>query len=333
MSKSVVSLLVLAFLITSCLLVARPVLSTANIVEDSWTSKTPMQKARGGLGVAAVNGKIYAIGGSAQDAHLATVKEFLSTNEEYDPETDAWTFKKPMPTPRAVFATAVYQNKIYCIGGKTSSGYTGVNEVYDPSTDTWETKSSMPTARGWLTASVVGAEIYLIGGSPYPSGTLNEVYDPTTDSWTKKTPAPSGAYFYASAVVDNKIYVIGRYNQIYDAETDSWSLGADGGGGVAGATSGVLAPERIYVFGEASTQAYNTADDNWTAGVSMPTARMNFGVAVVDDVLYTIGGYTHGDLYLLYGVGPFAPSAVIEQYTPFGYGTVPPSIEFVSPGK
>jgi N-acetylneuraminic acid mutarotase len=114
--------------------------------EDFWTTKAPMQVARSGLGVAAVNGKIYAIGGSNASGFAPSIGGsavlgnsyiggFVGTNEEYAPETDTWTYKASMPTPRIVFATAVYQNKIYCRGGKASDGFTGVNEVYDPATD------------------------------------------------------------------------------------------------------------------------------------------------------------------------------------------------------
>jgi N-acetylneuraminic acid mutarotase len=242
-----------------------------------------------------------------------------------------------MPTPRAVFAIAVYQNKIYCIGGKTSDEYTGVNEVYDPATNTWETKTSMPTARSWLTANVVNGKIYLMGG--YPDITLNEVYDPATDSWTTKTPAPNTLIFGfdkpASAVIDNKIYVIGGIsqdqsydlNQIYDAETDTWSQGVSPitsvDGGAAAATTGVLAPKRIYVLGNSANfrqgeeqnfvRVYDPENDNWTFGADIHIRRYNFGVAVVNDTLYAIGGHTYNF------PGNYAPSAANEQYTPIGY--------------
>jgi len=315
-----------------------------------------MHVARSGLGVAAVNGKIYAIGGSNASGFAPSIGGhavlgnrdiggYLGTNEEYDPETDMWTFKTSMPTPRIVFATATYQGKIYCIGGKTSDGYTGVNEVYDPAMDTWETKTSMLTARGWLTANVVDDKIYLIGGYPnttlnevYDPTTLNEVYDPATDTWTTKTPSSKGTTFVggcASAVFDNKIIVIGgvsedqhyNHNQIYDTETDTWSYGTPPpsgvGGGAAAVTSGVLAPKRIYVISMPlalnqsaplySNQVYEPEKDEWTAAADLSSRRYNFGVAVINDIIYVIGGHTYDQ------PGFFAPSAANEQYTPIGY--------------
>jgi N-acetylneuraminic acid mutarotase len=312
--------------------------------EDSWATKAPMQVARSALGVAAVNGKIYAIGGSNQsgfapsmpDSTVLGIKHNVDTNEEYDPATNTWTFKKPMPTPRNNFAIAVYQNKIYCIGGYTENGHTGLNEIYDPATDTWETKTSMPTARGWLMANVVDDKIYLIGG--YPNTTLNEVYDPATDTWITKTPSPKPTAFtggYASAVFENKIYVIGglsedysyNLNQIYDTETGTWSFGTSPpssiDGGAAVATTGNLAPKQIYVLGAPSAlrqgeernfvRVYDPETDNWTFGADVPTKRYNFGVAVINDIFYVIGGHTYDF------PGFFAPSAANEQYTPIGY--------------
>jgi hypothetical protein len=63
MGKSFAPLLILIFLI-ACIIVVKPASSSADAAENSWTSKAPMQVARGNLGVAVVNGKIYAIGGS-----------------------------------------------------------------------------------------------------------------------------------------------------------------------------------------------------------------------------------------------------------------------------
>ena len=327
------------------------IVAHAEAAEDSWTTMAEMPTERSAPGVAAVNGKIYVIGGYGNG--------YLTINEEYDPATNTWTTKKSMPTIRTSFAIAVYQNKVYVIGGRSGvAGYygelrCGVNEVYDPATDTWETKASMPTNRSALCANVVDGKIYLIGGleTPVSSGpnvsVLTEVYDPATDSWTTKKPIPTGVYYYASAVVDNKIYVIGgsrrpsaetpNLNQIYDPETDTWSYGkplpTPVTDAAAGATTGVWAPKRIYVIGGRINyswdgtninQVYDPENDSWTVGASMPTARYHLAVAVVNDILYAIGGTPMFNL-------PLDNYAVNEQYTPFGFGTVPPTISIVSP--
>jgi N-acetylneuraminic acid mutarotase len=324
----------------------------AGAVENEWTAKSPMPTARGGVGVAVVNGKIYAIGGLSGDTHVAV-------NEEYNPVTNTWTTRVPMPTARSGFAIAVYQNKIYCIGGTVGdgedlvSGFTGANEVYDPVKNTWEIKESMPTPRADLCASVVDGKIYLIGGKEYWGSNpfyheldVNEVYYPETDSWTTKSPMPVPAFGYASEVVNGKIYVIGGArefqeglgnltaigsNQVYDSQNDTWSsrtsLPVALSHAAACVTSGVTAPRRIYVVGgfdqtnySNATHVYDFERDVWSSGALMPTARAYLGLAVVDDVLYAIGGFD--GLNLL---------AVNEQYTPLGYGTVPPELRVLSP--
>jgi N-acetylneuraminic acid mutarotase len=324
----------------------------AGAVENEWTAKEPMPTARGGFGVAVVNGKIYAIGGLNNDTQLAV-------NEEYNPVTNTWTTKTPMPTARSGFAIAVYQNKIYCIGGTVGdsedlvSGFTGVNEVYDPVKNIWEIKESMPTPRADLCASVVDGKIYLIGGKEYwgvepfyHELDVNEVYYPETDSWTTKSPMPIPALGYASEVVNGKIYVIGGArefqeglgtltaigsNQVYDSKNDTWSSRASLPVAVSHAaacvTSGVTTPKRIYVVGgfdqtnySNATHVYDFERDVWSSGALMPTARAYLGLAVVDDALYAIGGFD--GLNLL---------AVNEQYTPLGYGTVPPELRVLSP--
>jgi N-acetylneuraminic acid mutarotase len=351
MSKSVALLLALIFLTASSISITKPAFSSEEMEENSWTSKAPMHVARSSLRVAVVNGKIYAIGGGAENG-------VVGTNEEYDPATDTWALKTPLPTPREYFATAVYQNKIYCIGGSTSSGVTGINEVYDPATDTWENKTSMPTARILGPANVAGGKIYLIGG--LPNGTLNEAYNPATDTWTTKAPIPIAAGA-ASGVFNNKIYFVGGFfdvdynaasmTQIYDPITDTWSLGTPSPTffliGSAGVTSGAVALKRIYVFDSPygdiaampndplyTNQVYDPEIDSWTFGANIPTYREHFAVAVVNDLLYVIGGFsqTYSDFPDDWMYGPkITLYATNEQYTPFGYGTPDPSYDGTAP--
>lgn len=348
MSKSAAAMLVLFFVVVSCIVAVKPALSSSDVAEDSWVSKASMQVARSSLGVAVVNGKIYAIGGHAENGIVAT-------NEEYDPATDIWVFKKPMPTPRSYFPIVAFQNKIYCIGGYLNNGsVTGVNEVYDPATDTWETREPMPTKRVGLKANAANGKIYLIGGDTNNfARSLNEVYDPASDSWTTKSSLPFATSSYASAVVDNKIYIIGGLtnssvtwpNQIYEAETDTWIQGAASPSPIvyaqAAATIGVNAPKRIYVLSEnlgtnkdCVLRVFDPRLDTWTDGALMPTYRREYAVAMVNDVFYAIGGLTTtynsaipfdwSSEYTLY-------YASNEQYTPFGYGSPDPSYDGIAP--
>jgi hypothetical protein len=337
MSKRAAAILVLIFLTAPCIMMARPV-SGIPPAENSWVTKEPMHIARGGLGVAVVNAKIYAIGGS-------TVQDIVGTNEEYDPTIDDWASRTPMPTPRAFFAIAVYQSKIYCIGGATrNGGTTGVNEVYDPATDIWENKAPIPTARYELQANLVNGKIYIIGGTTSDgcSTGISEVYDPSTDTWSTESSMPNAATIYASAVFNNKIYIIGgvsptnRLNQIYNPETDKWTIGApppDGGIGAAVATVGIMAPQRIYVFNNnGANQIYDPEKDTWKLGAGIPTKDLvKFGVAAVNDMIYVMGGTIWTYPIPLSDFVNETPSAVNEQYTPFGYGTVPPAVSVASP--
>jgi hypothetical protein len=98
-------------LILCSLMVTLPKVETVRAAEDSWTTLECMPTARCGLGVAVVDDKIYAIGGTYG------IQGSYDNNEEYDSVTDTWTTKKPMPTPRGDFAIAIFQDKIYIIGG------------------------------------------------------------------------------------------------------------------------------------------------------------------------------------------------------------------------
>lgn len=257
-------------------------------VDSLWETREPMQQARNGLGAAVVEGKIYAIGGYSRG--LGDDRN-LGTNEEYDPVTDLWTYREAMPTPRSGFGVAVVEDKIYCIGGWTETNETAINEVYDPVTDTWETKTSMPTPRADITASAVNGKIVVTGGDyliqgEYFTTNVTEVAraHPTTDSWTSENPIPNAISSYTSAVVGNKIYIIGGHNldigakyslaQIYDTETDNWSLGTmlpyATHYATAGSTTGIMAPERIYVLGGANNGLNQIYDQKMTTGPSAP---------------------------------------------------------------
>jgi N-acetylneuraminic acid mutarotase len=359
MSKRITLLLVLVFLIGSCVVTSTYV-SGASAVENTWMAKAPMSSARAYLGVAVVNGTIYAIGGD-QGSDIGNVSlgtsmtyQVVNVTEAYDPKLDLWVGKAQMPTARALFGTAVYQTKIYCIGGynglvkfigpeywnyKTEYYDVAVTEVYDPATDTWQTKTSMPTPRFSAATNIVDGRIYVIGGHTMSNLGLtlsvNEVYDPETDSWITMSSPSLPVIGPGSAVVDNKIYVLGVNQksgslviEMYDPGNDSWSVGEAtplGYWAAAAATSGLNAPKRIYFFTENKTDVFDPSTNAWSVGTPPPTSRLIANVAVVDDVLYLIGGRTGQWGYITME----NPSTLNEAYTPIGYGT--PDQNYVPP--
>jgi YVTN family beta-propeller protein len=312
----------------------------------SWVTKAPMPAAAGGGGCAVVNGTIYVIGDTF--------------NYAYNPTTDTWTSMAAMPTPRDSFAVAACGNKVYVIGGTDdASGSTcSVNEVYDPATNSWATAASMPTARSEMNAAMVNGKIYVIGGrtaEAYSTVNVTEIYDPSTNSWTTGAPLLYPVVAYASAVANNKIYVIGgqdewfgfngfvpfgepapnpppnpnvQFTQIYNPATNSWSLGASipatAFGSEAGATTGILAPAQIYVFGglggflTGSNQnwAYDPTTNSWSSAAALPNGTSSPAVAAVNDLIYVIG--TTSNSSDIYAVPTYSSN---WQYTPIGYST------------
>src|SRR5205809_5647416 len=128
---------------------------------DTWKALAPMPTRRGSPVAATVNSKIYVIGGatthpgSTEPAVLPTrPHRSVGTVEEYDPATNTWRARSPMPTARNHAAIGVVNNKIYVIGGRVGAAFIGVAsntdvvEEYEPATDQWGAVGArMPTAR------------------------------------------------------------------------------------------------------------------------------------------------------------------------------------------
>jgi N-acetylneuraminic acid mutarotase len=99
----------------------------------------------------------------------------------YDPETNTWAQKAPMPGGQRVAGGAVLGQKLYVVGG--NEGLQNTLYAYNPATNTWATKAPMPTPRGHLAAVKVvrnGNPVLLaLGGitNSLPALSTNEEYD------------------------------------------------------------------------------------------------------------------------------------------------------------
>jgi N-acetylneuraminic acid mutarotase len=248
---------------------------------DLWTSKAPLPVGLHHVGIGVAGGRLYVMGGYSKSAF--NVWNPVATVYAYDPVTDSWTERAPMPTARGALSVTEYDGKLYAIGGVDRKANTSAVEVYDPVRNVWTTVAPLPTPRDHLATATVAGKIYAIGGrldGDYSRNlAVTEQYDPTTDRWTRVANLPTARSGITAAVVDGRIYVFG-------------------GEGAIG------------TFQE--NEAYDSVRDTWQPLAPMPTSRHGLGSAVVQGRIYVIsGGPTLG--------GSF--SNVNEVFTPLS-GTI-----------
>jgi N-acetylneuraminic acid mutarotase len=195
---------------------------------DTWKALAPMPIKRGSPVAAAVGDKIYVIGGATTppgsnqiSIDMAHEQVGLGTVQEYDPATNTWRERSPMPTARNHMAVGVVNGKIYVIGGRVGAAFIAIAtdvsavEEYDPATDHWKVpRARMPTARSALAAGVYDGRIYVAGGEfqdPHMMATFKvvEAYDPASDSWVEMPPMPVSRHGLAGGVIGNRLYLVG----------------------------------------------------------------------------------------------------------------------------
>jgi N-acetylneuraminic acid mutarotase len=240
---------------------------------DRWTTKAPMPTARAYLVVATVSNKIYAIGGiTGGDLNDIT---YLKTTEEYDPASDTWTEKSPIPitvlAPNNVLgnlfiAGAAVNGKIYVAVGYSDGDVP--TYIYDPATDTWSTGKSISKFNlqpYYATAS--GNNLYVSNGNDFLQ------YLPSSDEWLE-LPLPQtsiiGSVYGTCLASDNgNIYAIGgdinaadiplnsddveTYDPVHSAWTEDSSLNME-----RNAAAAIVYNKKLYVLGGASLQTNGT---------------------------------------------------------------------------
>ena len=309
--RAIVPFLVGFFLITLPLSI-----QSAQVEPDrgTWRTAAPAPTKRTEVAVAALDGKIYVVGGFEKPS-LGNVLNFAITPsvEMYDPATDRWASKAPLPVGLHHVGIGVAGGRLYVIGGYSKSGLSVWNPVatvyaYDPLTDSWTERAPMPTARGALSITEHDGKLYAIGGYDRKGNNPQvEVYDPLHNLWTTAAPMPTPRDHLAAATIAGKIYAIGgridgdysrnlTVTERYDPATDRWMRVAD----LPTARSGIAAAVvggKIFVFGgegAAGTfnenEVYDPVRDIWQRMAPMPTARHGLGSAVMLGRIYVISG-------------------------------------------
>ena len=290
---------------------------------DGWSYVAPMDISRTQLGVAALGGKLYAVGGYDGST-------YLNSAEVYDPIDNSWNSIAPMNISRIGLGVAALGGKLYAVGGLgVFAVFLNSAEVYDPIDNSWNSIAPMNISRRDLGVAALGGKLYAVGG--YDGSTyLNsaEVYDPIDNSWNSIAPMDISRIGLGVAALGGKLYAVGGYDgstylnsaEVYDPIDNSWNsiapmnisrryldvaalggkLYAVGGSFPGGSGSGVLNLAEVYDPMDPS--------GGWNPIASMDISRSNLGVAALGGKLYAVGGYD--DSTHLNSVEVYDPSLV-----------------------
>jgi N-acetylneuraminic acid mutarotase len=241
----------------------------------------------GASGAQTINGKIYVPGGSASPYCSCQPRpiSYENTLFVYDPATDTWATKAPLPVKTFAGASAVISGKLYVLTPALVNGRPMLHR-YDPATDRWTELASPPNDHSRPVGGMINGKFYVVGGEftgrepnfGQASATL-DVYDPATNRWTTKAPMPTRRYAASGRVINNKFVVVGGL--------PSWD------------TDVPLNTVEIY----------DPATNRWATGASMPTARYLLAVAQLNGILYALGGWAPG-------ADPYTGLKTNEAYAP-----------------
>ena len=158
---------------------------------NTWEQKADMPEYRVYFSAVVAYGKIYIIGGKHSSTNTGT---FTTDNKvyEFDPAGNSWTEKTGISSARYNIASVNYNNSIYIVGGRNSTGnLVGNVEVFDPLAGTWQNKNNLPQVSEGHILTVSNSKLLLIGGTN--SNVLE--YNASQDSWSIKYSGLSWATF------------------------------------------------------------------------------------------------------------------------------------------
>ncbi|GHF37466.1 hypothetical protein GCM10017781_12700 [Deinococcus metalli] len=190
----------------------------------------------------------------------------------------AWSALAPSPTTLYEGQGTAAEGRLYVIGGFDHNDgqdpiATAAVHVYDPATDTWTTRHDAPEAITHAGVAADGQDLYVAGGfiGDHPGPDTDHVwrYDTRADTWTAMPPLPSPRGAGALVRVGRTLHYVGGTER--DASGTDVRDDAD----------------HFVLSLDAPTM--------WHTAAPLPRARNHLGAAVLDGVIYVVGGQHLGD--------------------------------------
>jgi N-acetylneuraminic acid mutarotase len=303
-------------------LVSSGVPATSQASDSGWHAAPSLPEARAFAGVAALDGRLYVVGGWGP--MVAGNTSIETSVEAYDPQAHAWESAGDLPRPLRTLTVAASAGSLYAFGcvnpcGPLAQDVTTSVLRRDPETGAWTPLSQMPRAR-WagLATTGWGGRIWNLGGisptAPSAPRRAVDVYVPVTNSWVSRAPLPRGFRALATArtsggrpLVFGAFRFSGLITLGYSRRLQGWvDLGAvtvpTGEWSPAGISATAGSDGRIYVIGgytligDAATPSnaeliYNPVTRHWSVVQGPATKGGSPGVAALADEVFVVGGF------------------------------------------
>ncbi|MCA9731867.1 MAG: T9SS type A sorting domain-containing protein [Deferribacteres bacterium] len=289
------------------LLVLLAVLNS-QIVAGTWDNAAFLNIPRAGASAISWQGKIYVFGGKSLNYSV------LNTVEIYDRNTGIWdaSYAAPFHQARYNASTVLWNDKVYLLGGRTINDVLKNVEVYDLVQNTWTDAHDLRIPREGHSACFFNDRIYAIGGQDKDAQLVESIewYDNTKDNWEDavfELPYARSAHF--SAVYANDYFMFGGYywgltKYIYKAQLGyngyEWQqIGELSEPRAYGATAQI--DSLIFIIGGEThddktnlVEIFNVKTGELTRGDDMNMSHSGMATAVLDNQIYSIGGYEKG---------------------------------------
>lgn len=254
---------------------------------------------RKGLSLVAYNGFLYAIGGIDGSGNYTNTVFIAKLGVNGEPSLwhptdtnknnwDYWYTAGTLSSNRAFSSAVAYNNRLYLLGGRTSSGNNGVNTAQlaninpNGTLGSWTSVTNLPSVRYGHGAQIYNGYLYLIGGNS--GGTLQDtvqyikINDDGTlvSSWASTNSFTSARQNWGG----NNTVIYGGYMYLMGG------CSAINGSGYCTAVADDVQLVSINADGSVG---------NWRTMGGVNTQRMGFGVVAWDNAIYRIGGCSSQD--------------------------------------
>ncbi|KAM4818515.1 kelch-like protein 13 isoform 1-T2 [Thomomys bottae] len=228
-----------------------------------WKSLAPMDAPRYQHGIAVIGNFLYVVGG--QSNYDTKGKTAVDTVFRFDPRYNKWMQVASLNEKRTFFHLSALKGYLYAVGGRNAAGELPTVECYNPRTNEWTYVAKMNEPHYGHAGTVYGGVMYISGGITHDTFQKELMcFDPDTDKWIQKAPMTTVRGLHCMCTVGERLYVIGGNHFRGTSDYDD-----------------VL-----------SCEYYSPILDQWTPIAAMLRGQSDVGVAVFENKIYVVGGYS-----------------------------------------